>query len=385
MEYGDVVKFVAKRRVVNALVARSVEIAPHSPADGKPVKDQSGEALPAEEHVDLVYLDPEANDQKGGPMLKVRELRHVAVSSLEKMIDAAMRASKVAAMLLVFLLSMLPAMAQQSGQQPVRWTWATDYATSVLMGTQPNTYTWSLGAAPGPGSCVVAPTNGGPPFFIFGTNAKPYPQYIRDASATLNEVFTPSGTSLTGSTCGFSGSPTYQHTTFWVSSGTAGLYEAVQNNIVNGAAGYYSVVLLDNNWYRSIASMGLTASTVLGSTTMPGSAKVQIVDTTQTPWAWYAWSGTQYLVASSGTAPTLAGANTFSAVNVFQNTLTSFGVASTTTGTLRLYSSGAAFTTTITPSTTPTGSYTFTIPVLGANDSPATLKLGNVFTGVNVF
>ena len=55
MKYGETVEIVAKGQVVNALVARSVEIAPHSPANGKPVKDAK-----AEEHVDLVSLDPEA-------------------------------------------------------------------------------------------------------------------------------------------------------------------------------------------------------------------------------------------------------------------------------------------------------------------------------------
>jgi ribosomal protein L11 len=377
MRYGDVVEIEAKGQVVSALVARSIEIAPHNPANNQPMKDLDGNVLPVEEHVDLVYLDPEAADQKAGPLMKVRELRHVAVNGLKSTVVAVM-------LLMALLLSSAVASAQQV---QVRFAWATDYAYSNLMGQQPNTYTWSMGSAPSPGSCAVTPLNGASPFFVFGPTAHPYPQYIRDATPALSEVFTPSSTSLTGSTCGFNGSPTNSHVTFWVSSGTAGLYEALQNNASLGGTTYETNVMLDANWYRQMAALPgpPVTNTVITSTAAPGSTKVQIVDTTTTPWTWYSWSGTQYAVAGVGASPTLAGVNTYTAINNFQNAVTSFGVSAGTTGTLRLYSSGAAFTTTIQPATTPTGSYTATIPVLGAADTFAMLGVANTFSAANVF
>ena len=378
MKYGETVEIVAKGQVVNALVARSVEIAPHSPANGKPVKDAK-----AEEHVDLVYLDPEAKDQKGGPMIRVREMRHVAVSGLEKAVaavkEAVVEAGAAVAVLLLFALMLLaPAMAQQPVTHLV---WATDYATSNLAGQQPNTYTWNLGSAPGPGSCAAQPNNANPSFFVFGATARPYPQFIRDATPALSEVFTPAATQLTGSSCGFTGTPNNAHTTFWVSSGTSGLYEAVATS---SALSSITNVMLDRSWYAAEAALpAQVTATVIAAA--PGSAHVQIVDTTTTPWTWYSWSGTVYAVAGVGASPTLAGVNTYTAINNFQNAVTSFGVSAGTTGTLRLYSSGAAFTTTIQPATTPTGSYTATIPVLGAADTFAMLGVANTFSAANVF
>ena len=363
MRYGDVVQITAKGQVVNALVARSIEIAPHSPADGKPV-----EGAVAEEHLDLIYLDPKAANHKGGPMMSVREKRHVAAGLYEA----------VAMLLLAFMLTALPMKAQT-----VRLLWATDYAQSNIASQQANTYNWSLGAAPGAGSCVAYPANGASPYFIFGPTAHPYPQFIRDYTTTLNEVFTPSATSLTGSSCGFSGSPTNSHTTFWVSSGTAGLYEAVGTS-----SGLSSVsnVMLDRAWYAALGALPgpQVANTVITSTAVPGSAHVQIVDTTTSPWTWYTWGGTQYAVAGVGTTPTLAGVNTFTAVNSFRNAVTNFGAVSATTGTLVFYNANAAFTTTVTTGT-PTGSYVLTIPALSAGDTIATLGLANTFSGANTF
>ena len=148
MQYGDVVQITAKGQVVNALVARSAEIAPHNPADGQPKTDSAGKALAAQEHLDLIYLDPEAKDQKGGPIMKVREMRHVAATAVlssqlsvlsdkpedEQTEDAGIgKAVAVALLLIGFLLIPLTAMAQ------VRFAWATEYATSNLMTQQPNT------------------------------------------------------------------------------------------------------------------------------------------------------------------------------------------------------------------------------------------------------
>jgi hypothetical protein len=288
-----------------------------------------------------------------------------------------LRVTAFAALLLLGLPILASAQAQYGGTN-VHFAYAIDYATSQLQGQAPNTYVWNAGST-GPGSCQANPNGGGGPFFVFGPTSKPYPEYIRDSNSSLSEIFDPTGTTLTGSTCGFNGSPANPHTTFWVSSGTAGLYEALYNNIALGASGYAATVILDAGWYRALPG-GQTASTVIGSTSAPGSAKVQIVDTTQTPWAWYSWNGTQYVVASSGTAPTLAGPNTFSGVDTFQNALTSFGVALTTTGTLRLYNSGSANYLTV-ETAAPSGNYVLSFPALSAADTAATLAVANAFTG----
>lgn len=333
MNYRDVVQIEVKGQVVNALVARSVQIAPFSQSNKKTLLDGGGKPLPAEEYLDLIYLDPEAETRKGGPMMKVREMRYVKPSELLKAGNGScgvevsaeplepagavseplepagddgsgalkgLAGAAITAMLMVLavLFNCVPAMAQAPNTTP-RWYWATDYNTPPVLGQNPNTYTWNLGQAPNPGSCTGTPGNGAPQFFIFGPTATPYPQYIRDATPSLSEVFTPSSTSLTGSTCGFAGSPVNSHTTFWVSSGTAGLYEAVGTN---SGQSYATTVLVDKWWYGAMAALPGPQNPVTVIKAAAGSAHVTIMDTTTSPWTVYQWNGSSYAASLSPSA-----------------------------------------------------------------------------------
>jgi hypothetical protein len=413
MAYGDVVQIAVKGQVVNALVARSVEIAPHSPADGKPLTfiddDGQSKTQPAKEHVDLVYLDPEAENQKGGPTMKVREMRHVAVDSLVTIqgetapaADPNQLALELGAgeqtgegsggvitaivMLALFIGSLfggMPARAQQSGQAPVRWYFATDYNVNNLYGQNPNTYTWNMGQAPNPGSCTLAPINGAAPFFAFGTATVAYPEYIRDSNAALSEVVVPSGSQLTGSTCGFTASPLYNHISFWVSSGTAGLYEAVGTNV---SQAYVTNVLLDKYWYQALAAIpGQDPVNVITSTNMPGSTHVQIVDITTEPWTFYTWntSLTKYQLAtgnSGGIVQGVVAANSTGAgagSSISTSGVGSTQIVSLTTGTGT--ATGTLFTLTYSnkAGNVISGTYTSGLTVVGAKGTQVCLSSFN--------
>ncbi len=199
------------------------------------------------------------------------------------------------------------AQAPQYGQPTAHWYFAIDYATSNLQGQGPNTYTWNL-ASTGPGSCYTNPNTAAPPFFAFGPTASPFPEFIRDSNPSDNEVVTPSSTSLTGATCSFSASTTYSHSTFWVSSGTGGLDEALYANLKSP---YPVTIFLDSAWKNYIAA--LPGSETLGKelAAIPsafGSANLSIVDTTTSPWTTYAWNGAAYSAPGGGTPVAALGA-----------------------------------------------------------------------------
>jgi hypothetical protein len=389
-KYGDVVQIEAKGQVVNALVARSVEIAPHNPANGQPLKDIEGNQLASEEHVDLVYLDPEAENQKGGPTLKVREKRFVAVKTLvgeqasesepepeseslpsepeqEGGTSGAMAAVAMFLIALLFGASAAWSQSSQQGVPPVRLYYATDYAVSNLLGQNPNTYTWNLGQAPTPGSCAVTPANGAPAFFLFGPTATPYPEFIRDSNPALSEVFTPTSTSVTGSTCGFAGSPVNNHVTFWVSSGTAGLYEAVGSNSTQGSV---TNVLLDKWWYAALAGLPGPQNplTVIQSTAIAGSTHVNIIDTTTAPWTTYSWNGTQYTANGVSTGFPTLGVSSYTNIAA-PTALTTVAATCATNG-------GGCITTATTGGTIPaSGAYTLGATCVDASGGETTLSV----------
>lgn len=251
-----------------------------------------------------------------------------------------LRAISLAALLLAVPLVQAQS-APQYGQEGAHWYFAINYATSNLQGQTPNTYTWNL-ASTGPGSCYPN-ANGASsqPFFAFGPAAHPFPELIRDYSTANSEVVTPSTTAVTGSTCSFAASTTYTHTTFWVSSGTGGLYEAIY---ANQKAPYPVTIFLDSAWRQYIASLpnSSTPGTVIaGIPTAFGTTNVSLVDTTTSPWTTYAWNGAAYasngggtptaaLGAAAGTAPT-----GLLATGPGSNVIVSFtSGTSTTTGTI---------------------------------------------------
>lgn len=186
---------------------------------------------------------------------------------------------------------------------PPTWVFARNYAGLNLIGQQANTYTFNGGA------CNVSPLNNGnsPSFFAFsGTQASTtvyFPVAIIDADPTKSETVTPTSTTQGSGACGFAASTANQHVSFTLTSGTAGLQEAVANQLQSGPP---STVLLDQFWYQTV--FGLPGSPTPESLikAAKGNTAVQIVDATSSPWTYWRWSGTAYAAATTLTGGTAA-------------------------------------------------------------------------------
>jgi hypothetical protein len=219
-----------------------------------------------------------------------------------------LRAIALALVLAVFALPTLAvAQTEQYGQPIDHWTFAADYGVTILVGSG-NSYSWNAGVT-GPGSCQQNPNIGGaPPFFVFGPTAHPFPIFIRDYNPADNEVVTPSSTSLTGSNCGFSASTTYVHNTFWVQSGTGGLYEAIY---ANQKSPYPVSIFIDALWKSYIAALPGTntlGTELIGIPAAFGTSNITIVDTTTQPFTYYKWNGSTWNSPGGGTPTPAFGA-----------------------------------------------------------------------------
>src|SRR3984885_5587281 len=139
-----------------------------------------------------------------------------------------------------------------------------------------------------PANCNV--TGGGENFppFTPGTPVK-----VVDALPSQTEVSTTVTAFLSGSNCAVSlGGLAYQHTSFYLTSGTGGLQEALNNEKIR--AGGNNTIILNSRWYELIAPR--TASTVIG--TVSGSYSFGLVDITTNPYTNYNWDGSQYVQAA---------------------------------------------------------------------------------------
>lgn len=147
-----------------------------------------------------------------------------------------------------------------------------------------NVYTFSP-------SGLCTRTAGSVNYFPFATNA---PVYVQDATAANSERLTPAAIVKTASTCGVTIAPANAHYSFRLSSGTAGLQEAL-NTLAVTTLPYPRIIFLDDRWKNQITSMGLVPATVIGQVT--GNAKAVLIDLTAYTngrWTSYAWSGTAY-------------------------------------------------------------------------------------------
>lgn len=243
------------------------------------------------------------------------------------------------AVVAVVLGCVLPVSAQQG--IPPYSVYAEQYNQWSINGQQANTYTFTGGP------CWVTPLTSGltPSFFAFGNvaNSVYFPVLIRDANPSNSEIVTPTALSSTQSSCGFSASPANTHITFTVSSGTAGLQEAVYTNAVPGSTSITALsVLLDRNFYNLVS--GLPGSQTVGGiiAALKGATNVQVVDTTTAPWTYYNWNGVHYyanggsnpgtltLTAGSGTGPTgatITGKGTDAIVSYTTGTSTATGTS----------------------------------------------------------
>jgi hypothetical protein len=138
------------------------------------------------------------------------------------------KAVAAAALLVLFA---LPVFAQGPSIYPPTWVFARAYNGWSIIGQSTNTFTFNGGV------CFYSPYNNGQsaPIFDFsgfqGSTTVYNPVYIQDANSALNEIVTPSATSNTSASCGATLAPANTHTSFVLSSGTAGLQEAITNQL----------------------------------------------------------------------------------------------------------------------------------------------------------
>jgi hypothetical protein len=148
-----------------------------------------------------------------------------------------------------------------------------------------------------PANCNV--TGGGENFPAFTTGT---PVKVVDALPAQTEVSTTVTAFLSGSNCAVSlGGLAYQHTSFYLTSGTGGLQEALNNEKIN--AGGNNTIILNARWYELVAPRA--ASTVIS--TVSGSYSFGLVDITTNPYTNYNWNGSQYVQASTSSGGTPSG------------------------------------------------------------------------------
>jgi hypothetical protein len=203
----------------------------------------------------------------------------------------------------LFVLLALCAGLASAQNLPPTAVYARAYNGWNIVGQQANTYTFNGGV------CNYAPYNNGqtPSFFVFGGfQASTYvyfPTAIIDADPTKSEIVTPTSTTSTSASCGFSASTANAHTSFNLISGTGGLQEAI---VTQQQSAPTFDVLLDKVWYAAIAALPGPPNPQAVIASAKGNANVGIVDTTTLPWTYFCYNGTNYTAcASNQTVPTL--------------------------------------------------------------------------------
>lgn len=210
--------------------------------------------------------------------------------------------------------------------------YASAFGQWAINGQSPNTYTFQ-----GRSICNSSAQNAN--FFVFNTNA---PVFILDSNSAHNETATPSAVVNTAGSCGVSISPSNQHYTFQLKSGTGGLQEAI-NTVSTPGAGYPTVIALDRNFFSAGNQVpGTNAASIIGAVTGNDGAILQDITTLAN--TYYVWSGTAYAAASwVNTAPTAAAGggagsgptiSTQGGSTALSGTVSLLTGSSTTTGTL---------------------------------------------------
>jgi hypothetical protein len=197
-------------------------------------------------------------------------------------------------LLLCGLLTVGPTRAggQNNQAYPQKIYWAADYGTWQVKSAAPNTYQWQPSSL-----CQFPQPGGGFPFSAFNTNG---PVYLQDANPANSEVLTPSFVLINETLCEVALTPTHNHYSFELMSGTAGLQEAL--NTISSQIAYATQVILDRNWYTLLSSVpGANATAVIGS--VKGSSAAVLVDITQAPEVFYKWNGGQYIAQTSAGTP----------------------------------------------------------------------------------
>lgn len=243
---------------------------------------------------------------------------------------------------LVALAVGLPAPAVAQGTFPPAIVYAEQFNNWSYPSQGANQFTFAY-----TNNCESYPlANAVPPYFVFGGGTYGYyPVLIQDANPADSEIVTPTAVTRASGSCGFSAAPANSHTSFTVSSGTAGLQDAV-GTLAGGASS--GIVGIDSYFYRLVAA--LPGSETVGKLIygLKGSSNVQVVDTTTSPWTYYAWNGSHYFANGGGTPTAALGT----------------GAGTSPTGPA-ISGNGAGGTVTLTAGTSPTASatiFTLTYP-----------------------
>ena len=179
-----------------------------------------------------------------------------------------------------------------------RWYFASDFGQWAVRGQQANTYQWSPGTV-----CNVSAVGSSTSFFAFNTNA---PVLISDITGptTNNEVVTPSSVTQTNAYCTIAVSPSHNHYSFQVQSGTGGLQEAL--NSISPTAVAPALVWLDRNWYSLANAVPSTTPASIISAAKGGVSAI-LVDDTTAGFTYYVWNGSAYATGTwVNTVPTTA-------------------------------------------------------------------------------
>jgi hypothetical protein len=137
-------------------------------------------------------------------------------------------------------------------------------------------------------SAVCQVSGGGKNFSAFATGRA---VKIVDGNPAHTEIATPSSVYI--DTCSVNMATTYTHVPpYYLTSGTGGLQEAITAN-QQGIAGPNSIIL-NAEWYQLITPR--SAATVIAS--IQGNTQLSLVDVTTTPYTWYQWNGSRYVVVA---------------------------------------------------------------------------------------
>lgn len=188
------------------------------------------------------------------------------------------------------LLLFLAATSLQAQSNVAGLLFASNFATWNVPQGNVGQMSWSS-----PSFCTV--TSGGTTFRAFSVGV---PITLNDSETPANtEVITPTVVNYSGFGCSFSAPTTHPHRTFYFTTGTAGLGEALA---FAGTAAYQVVVTPD--WQRLGGTTAMITSSSVGGTNVP------ILDQRSSVMVPYTWSGSAYVAQSfGGGAPTGAASN----------------------------------------------------------------------------
>ena len=177
----------------------------------------------------------------------MKDFRNSAIGPQNKEKKQTMRKFIASLVLLAAALTASVAVAQTASPTVGKLQFASAFNAWSIAGQSPNTYTFTS-----PQICQI----GNPYSSAFYGFAASAPVLITDLGTVANsEVVTVTPTT---STCGFTATTSHNHSNFVLSSGTAGLQEAI-NAQLGGSSSHQSVVMLDAQWWAAANALPSTS------------------------------------------------------------------------------------------------------------------------------